>query len=611
MEFNPSLYDLDYSWNFSGLKDVLIYYKDYFFESRRKDIELIEELIKNKKGDYYIYLKDYDIAKEMNKRTPIINYLYKSKYKNIMKEKEMNDMVKIWESLEKMIKNKNIGDIGSVKYYFDKNEDYGYLLNKYFNDNNNKIILNQIFNEDIIEYFKNNNNHIKFFNYNNLNEVLKYYKDYKFESKKNEILLIEKIIKNKDVDFEHFLQDDFYTAIKMNKKTPIINYIYNIKYNGIIKTENNYKNAIEILLRNEKLIQTKNIEKMRIEDCYILDRYFHEKNCKKILIEIFKEDEIEYFKKNNKINESHINELKEILNYYKYYKIESKNNEILLIEEIIKNKDGHYEKYLDNYETVVEMNYMGPLINDLYNELFKENIKKESIIHNCFMLLKLIKDKKFKKIRKREKNILNNYFDNNNNQEALLKIYNKDEIDYFLTNNVYYNKYSENKMKEILKYYKNYFFESKKEEIKKIEEIIQNKNRYYYLEDYNIAEEMNKKIPIINYLFDSKNTNNIKTEIEFNKTVNNYKEIELMIKNKKIEEISKKDKEILNKYFNNDNNKELLFNVFSEEEIEYFINETNKELLINNELDNNLIITSNVKEIEDEKLISKDKKYNK
>ena len=114
MEFNPSLYDLDYSWNFSGLKDVLIYYKDYFFESRRKDIELIEELIKNKKGDYYIYLKDYDIAKEINKRTSIIKYLYKSKYDiNKKKEEEMNDMVKNWESLEKMIKNKIIGDFGS------------------------------------------------------------------------------------------------------------------------------------------------------------------------------------------------------------------------------------------------------------------------------------------------------------------------------------------------------------------------------------------------------------------------------------------------------------------------------------------------------------------
>ena len=172
MEFNPSLYDLDYSWNFSGLKDVLTYYKDYFFESRKKDIELIEELIKNKKGDYYIYLKDYDIAKEMNKRTPIIKYLYKSKnYINIKKEEEMTDMIKIWESLEKMIKNKNIDDIGSNKYnyFYNKNEDYGYFLNKYFNDNNNKIILSQIFNEDVIEYFKNNNNYIKFFNYNNLN----------------------------------------------------------------------------------------------------------------------------------------------------------------------------------------------------------------------------------------------------------------------------------------------------------------------------------------------------------------------------------------------------------------------------------------------------------
>ena len=110
MEFNQSLYDWDYSWDFSWLKDVLIFYKDHCFESRRKDIELI----KNKKGDYYIYLKDYDIAKEINKRTSIIKYLYKSKYDiNKKKEEEINDMVKNWESLEKMIKNKIIGDFGS------------------------------------------------------------------------------------------------------------------------------------------------------------------------------------------------------------------------------------------------------------------------------------------------------------------------------------------------------------------------------------------------------------------------------------------------------------------------------------------------------------------
>ena len=73
MEFNSS--DSNYFLNYNGLYDVLTFYKDYNFESKMDDIKIIEESIKyNDKIDYYKYLNDYEIAKEMNKRTDIIKY---------------------------------------------------------------------------------------------------------------------------------------------------------------------------------------------------------------------------------------------------------------------------------------------------------------------------------------------------------------------------------------------------------------------------------------------------------------------------------------------------------------------------------------------------------
>ena len=66
------------------LKEVKVYYEAFFSKSKNEDINYIEEIIKNNNyiydnndNDFEKNLKDYELAKKMNFRTPIINYLYK------------------------------------------------------------------------------------------------------------------------------------------------------------------------------------------------------------------------------------------------------------------------------------------------------------------------------------------------------------------------------------------------------------------------------------------------------------------------------------------------------------------------------------------------------
>ena len=163
MDFNPGqMNNSEYCFNFNnGLKEVLTFYKNFLFESKKDEIQLIENL--TKQSDYYKYLNDYEIAKEMNKRFPIIKYL--NKYK-LNTEKEINKAVKEWEILEKKIKNKDISNIGKnpTSYNYEENEDINYLLNKYFRDKNNEKILLKIFKKDIIDYYKENNRYINIYN---------------------------------------------------------------------------------------------------------------------------------------------------------------------------------------------------------------------------------------------------------------------------------------------------------------------------------------------------------------------------------------------------------------------------------------------------------------
>ena len=54
------------------LEEILNYYKENEFESKKEDIDIIQNIIKNKKGFYQKYLKDYDEYKNTNKKSSLM-----------------------------------------------------------------------------------------------------------------------------------------------------------------------------------------------------------------------------------------------------------------------------------------------------------------------------------------------------------------------------------------------------------------------------------------------------------------------------------------------------------------------------------------------------------
>ena len=137
--------------NLSKLKNILLYYKQFLFESKKEDIYLIENIIKYKKGFYKKYLKDYEISVKMNIRFSIIKFLL-DKNKNdeqSIEEEEINKFSETWDNYENMIKNKKIDEI---------NQNDKTILIEYFNDKNNIDILNNIFKNKEYELLINLNN---------------------------------------------------------------------------------------------------------------------------------------------------------------------------------------------------------------------------------------------------------------------------------------------------------------------------------------------------------------------------------------------------------------------------------------------------------------------
>ena len=88
--------------NIKKLENILLYYKQFFFESKKDDINIIENIIKLKKGFYKKYLKDDNISIKMNKRFSIIIFLLnKNKNDNkSIKEEEIDKSSKTWENYE-------------------------------------------------------------------------------------------------------------------------------------------------------------------------------------------------------------------------------------------------------------------------------------------------------------------------------------------------------------------------------------------------------------------------------------------------------------------------------------------------------------------------------
>ena len=202
--------------------------------------------------------------------------------------------------------------------------------------------------------------------------------------------------------------------------------------------------------------------------------------------------------------------------------------------------------------------------------------------------------------------------------EQLLPLKTKDniiinKIEYLLKklsdSEYYFNKYLKysiiDPLKEILQYYNEFLFESKKDDIQTIKEILTNnkieKKPENILKDFEFAKKMNNRFPVIKYLYRTiiNNKNIEKSEEEFNKCVNEWMLLEKMINKKSFKKITKNTKIILINYFNDINNKDILLKIFSEEAYDFFIQKNiyllnDKEVNILNSNKDNQIIQTNV-----------------
>jgi len=133
------------------LNEVLKYYEQCFFETKIEDIKIIKDIIKNKKEDYEKYLEDYDKAKKINERIPIINYIYNLEYKGNLRieEKFQKAMLKL-DHFERLLRERKI------------EKEYGIMMSYFIKDNNNNKILSKILNKNEYDYFINYINLPKF-----------------------------------------------------------------------------------------------------------------------------------------------------------------------------------------------------------------------------------------------------------------------------------------------------------------------------------------------------------------------------------------------------------------------------------------------------------------
>ena len=87
-------------------------------------------------------------------------------------------------------------------------------------------------------------------------------------------------------------------------------------------------------------------------------------------------------------------------------------------------------------------------------------------------------------------------------------------------------------------YYNNYFFETKKQEIKDLNEIIKNQQGDYekYLNEKE-AKTMNIRYPLIYKIYENNNDTNNKNEKKFTESKNSWKKYEDMIRRKKFSKL--------------------------------------------------------------------------
>ena len=398
----------------------------------------------------------------------------------------------------------------------------------------------------------------------NLYELLYLIKNYKMKIELSDLSeYLEQLITNL-IDENYSKNKIKYKRVNSNSNYQIIDKLEINKYEAIIKAklfnelidyynqfyyDKDIKKELDEIKQINKEIITNNIT------IFLLDFNYEEKNIESkdiiniysdIIYGLIKTNKIDYYNfayniinqldlENIYINEEFFNKLNSILNP------ENNNIERYIITE----KQDFFNQIKINFYYII-IKYL--LKDSLYkhNALFT-NTKK--------IILPLLESNELFKVK------LNFDF--------------KDKLIYIirtLCDPLYYSKgiaeEDKDKLKEILKYYKYYLKEPKKQERIIIKNIIKyNLGNYKkYLNDYEKAKKYNSLANIIKYINDIKNKDK-PTEKEITEAV---KIIE-NIKNKELNSIIMEDKRILINYFRDEKNREFLLQIFGEA-YQYFIN---------------------------------------
>ena len=358
----------------------------------------------------------------------------------------------------------------------------------------------------------------------------------------------------------------------------IINYDYSIE---LIKEIDNKRKAIE----NNKIAEI-----LMSKICIDLIRNFEEKSQF--------EDELNEMEEENKgIISDNINTLETVgLNIKEDDFIEDSLDKFYanLIKALIKNKKfENYEFILDKMiEIDIENIYITKTIYDELKEILnkdeiikeykiatKEDFNIESKINFYYILLKYIFKNPiyiydidfFLDTRKLIINLLRK--NEPINKEKNISFNNK--ITYIIRKLADSDYYFLKKLELVLKYYKEIFFESKKDEIILIEDILNCKKTFdeKFLDDYEEAKVIIKELPIIKYISVEQYQKNA-TEDEILKAVNTWKKLKEMIKEIKINKMKENDRRIIYNYFKDEKNKEFLNEIFGKDIYNNFILKT-------------------------------------
>ena len=412
-----------------------------------KEEELIKVNISEEKQNLTLYFY-FDLLIDENKHK-IINYIYSfeiidniNKYQNSVDQKLIYKKILLAKIIRDLIYNHQSfdGNDGS-----DEKE-----LNNIENINKN-IIVNNIKNikESIghwnLEYFEENNIDKIYI------DIIKALFQEKSMKNKDNVLQILEQIELESIDINEQMMEKFSQIFDINNnfiKEYMINDIndlmniekiefYFIIFKYIFK-ESIYLYQIPFLLKTRKNII--NLINNKLGELSFININGEYQSKLEFILKKITDSKFYY----NKYIDDVWLKLKNILEYYKKYLSESKSEDIIIIENEIKNKNKDINvvsKYLKDYEKAIKMNERFNIIYFLFEQKTKNEPFSDKALdkyaNEWEILENKINEEKIEEISENDINILIGFLKSPENKELFIKIFNKSIYKQILNNKKY------------------------------------------------------------------------------------------------------------------------------------------------------------------------------